>query len=149
MLRFSQQFSGGLIWQKCLGGTDNDGATSVVKTLDGRYLVTGATESLNKDVTINHGSYDYWVVKLDPFLDVPAIPAGSVISIVPNPTRDLLSINGTGPVNIRVYDVTGRLVKEAAHTNSISVASMPTGVYVLKLSDSQGRLVYQDKIVKE
>ncbi|MCL5036576.1 MAG: T9SS C-terminal target domain-containing protein [Chloroflexi bacterium] len=52
-------------WQKCLGGTSIDIATSVQQTADGGYIVAGISYSTDGDVTGNHGDFDYWVVKLD------------------------------------------------------------------------------------
>ncbi|MEY8761176.1 T9SS type A sorting domain-containing protein [Chryseobacterium tongliaoense] len=58
--------SGGAIqWQKSLGGSSVERAYSVRQTTDGGYIVAGSTESNNGDVTGNHGSSDYWIVKLD------------------------------------------------------------------------------------
>jgi len=52
-------------WQKCLGGTGDDRARSIVQTTDGGYVVAGNSTSYNGDVTGNHGGIDYWVAKLD------------------------------------------------------------------------------------
>ena len=52
-------------WQKCLGGTDYDWASSVQQTADGGYIVAGTANSNNGDVTGNHGGRESWVVKLD------------------------------------------------------------------------------------
>lgn len=56
---------GNLIWQKSLGGRGQDWASSVQATADGGCIVAGTTESVNGNVTGNHGFGDYWVVKLD------------------------------------------------------------------------------------
>ena len=56
---------GTLIWQKCLGGTDDDRAQSIQTTTDGGSIVAGFSNSHDGDVTGNHGFYDYWVVKLN------------------------------------------------------------------------------------
>lgn len=56
---------GTLQWQKTLGGSLDDNAQNIQQTQDGGYIVTGWTASNNGDVTGNHGSYDYWVVKLN------------------------------------------------------------------------------------
>jgi len=56
---------GNLKWQKCLGGTGEDGAESVSQTSDGEYMIAGYTSSNNGDVSGNHGDYDAWIVKLD------------------------------------------------------------------------------------
>ena len=52
-------------WQKCLGGSGDDGANSIIQTNDGGYIVTGIAKSSDGEVTDNRGDYDYWVVKLD------------------------------------------------------------------------------------
>jgi hypothetical protein len=56
---------GKLIWQKCLGGSDDDVARCVQQTKDGGYIVAGTTNSNNGDVSGNHGGSDCWMVKLD------------------------------------------------------------------------------------
>jgi len=55
----------GTKWQKCLGGSRRDGAFCVQQTSDGGYIVAGAADSNDGDVSGNHGSFDYWLVKLD------------------------------------------------------------------------------------
>jgi hypothetical protein len=57
--------TGGLEWQKCLGGTGDDGATGIQQTTDGGFVATGYSTSTDGDVTGNHGMWDYWVTKLD------------------------------------------------------------------------------------
>ncbi len=54
-------------WQKTFGGTSDDIAQSIQETKDGGYIVAGYTYSYDGDVTGNHGSYDYWIVKLDAY----------------------------------------------------------------------------------
>ena len=56
--------SGNLAWQKCLGGSGWDEANAIQQTTDGGYVVAGFSSSIDGDVTGNHGSADYWVVKL-------------------------------------------------------------------------------------
>src|SRR5688572_13509106 len=56
----------GIVWQKCMGGTGYDYATSIQQTTDGGYIVGGKSASYDGDVTGHHGTaYDYWIVKLD------------------------------------------------------------------------------------
>lgn len=58
--------SNGIIeWQKALGGTAYEEATSLVETNDGGFLVAGYTGSINNgDVSGFHGNVDAWLVKL-------------------------------------------------------------------------------------
>jgi len=57
--------SGNIVWQKCLGGSDDEEAYSIQQTTDGGFIVAGYTESNDGDVSGNHGRADYWVVKLN------------------------------------------------------------------------------------
>ena len=57
--------NGVLQWQECLGGTGYEEAFSVKQTDDKGFIIAGYTSSNDGDVTGNHGSYDFWVVKLD------------------------------------------------------------------------------------
>ena len=57
--------SGSLMWEKCLGGSGNDLGKMVRPTTDGGYIAVGSSNSNDSQVSGNHGSYDYWVVKLD------------------------------------------------------------------------------------
>lgn len=52
-------------WQKCLGGSDVDHATSIQQTSDGGYVVAGRSLSINGDIFGNHGGDDFWVAKLN------------------------------------------------------------------------------------
>ena len=51
-------------WQECLGGSGNDRAFDIQKTIDGGYILAGSSDSNNDDVSGNHGDIDYWVVKI-------------------------------------------------------------------------------------
>ncbi len=57
--------AGNKIWSKVYGGTTVDYATGVFRNIDDEYVVGGYSNSLNGDVTGNHGSYDFWIFKVD------------------------------------------------------------------------------------
>jgi type IX secretion system substrate protein len=57
--------TGDVQWQKCYGGSSDDIAYTVVKTIDGKYAIGGYSVSNNGEVTGNHGDNDFWIVKLD------------------------------------------------------------------------------------
>ena len=57
--------SGNIQWQKCLGGSKDDYATSIQQTSDGGFIIAGYTCSNNRDVSGNHGDYDCWIVKIN------------------------------------------------------------------------------------
>jgi hypothetical protein len=51
-------------WQKSFGGTENEEAYSIRQTTDGGYIFVGGSYSNDGDVSGNHGSGDYWIVKI-------------------------------------------------------------------------------------
>jgi parallel beta-helix repeat protein len=51
--------NGNTLWNKTYGGTDGDGARSLVQTGDGGYVLTGST------VSFSVGLSDFWLVKTD------------------------------------------------------------------------------------
>ena len=57
--------TGNITWQKSLGGTADDFPASIQQTADNGFIISGKSSSKDGDVTGNHGSYDYWVVKTD------------------------------------------------------------------------------------
>ena len=62
LFKLSEQ--GNIEWQKCLGGSADDTASSLINTSDGGYLISSAVFSNDGDVSGNHGNVDVWVVKL-------------------------------------------------------------------------------------
>ena len=47
--------NGNLVWQKSLGGSSGDYATSIQQTSDGGFIVAGSSNSNDGDVSGNHG----------------------------------------------------------------------------------------------
>ncbi|MFZ1634070.1 MAG: MopE-related protein [Chitinophagales bacterium] len=57
-------------WAKSYGGNDSEVAQKVLLTADGGYYVVGYTGSNSGDVGVNHGSMDYWIIKLNNLGDI-------------------------------------------------------------------------------
>ena len=56
---------GTIVWRKFFGGTNNDRSFGVINALDGGFILSGASESDDFDISDPKGSYDFWVVKVD------------------------------------------------------------------------------------
>jgi len=54
-----------IVWQKSLGGTNEERAQGIQQTSDGGYIVAGATYSNDGDVSGMKGLCDAWIVKLN------------------------------------------------------------------------------------
>lgn len=69
-------YSGDIVWQKSLGGSYHDLGASIRATSDGGFIVAGNTWSFDEDVSVNYGSNDIWVIKLNPILGIEEIING-------------------------------------------------------------------------
>lgn len=56
---------GNIIWNKMFGGSGEDWFTSIVKTFDGNFVLSGFTSSIDGDITNNQGQSDYFMMKID------------------------------------------------------------------------------------
>lgn len=56
---------GNLIWEKTIGGTNFDVARSIVKSQTNGFILAGSSRSSDKDVSINKGQNDAWILKVD------------------------------------------------------------------------------------
>ena len=64
---------GDLIWQKSLGGLNDDQALAMCKTNDGHFIIAGSSESNDGDVSGHFGSNsttDFWIVKIDSLANI-------------------------------------------------------------------------------
>ena len=70
--------------------------------------------------------------------------------LYPNPVKDVLNIKTAKPADrIEIYDMTGRLVNaQVLSSQSISVAKLQSGVYVVKIL-YKNETVNAQKIIKE
>lgn len=69
----------------------------------------------------------------------------SEIALYPNPVRDRVIIEGIEVAEVEVYNALGQRVKMVQSTNEINVSGLPEGVYLLRVTDADGK-VYTNKI---
>ncbi len=143
--------NGNIQWQKVLGGSYLDKAYSIQQTADGEYIVAGESLSTDGDVTGNHGSLDYWVVKLaDTISGTKNIDFTGNVAIYPNPTAQELTIDLTGSefsaagTVVTLFDIQGRKALEKEITNFIStvdVGRLEKGMYFLRVENKERYVV--------
>lgn len=85
-------------------------------------------------------------------LSVDEWESANTISIYPNPVKDILSISNRSSssedLNIRIYDITGKLVVEQTKiVKEINLNFLTKGIYVLEIEIEKGKLINK-KIVK-
>lgn len=81
------------------------------------------------------------------------ITAETAFHIYPNPTNDRLFIQSKKQEDfkgeISIYNLLGKKVKSLAYQNSISLGTLPQGVYFLQIVDEKTGQAYQQRVVVE
>ncbi|NUO02102.1 MAG: T9SS type A sorting domain-containing protein, partial [Saprospiraceae bacterium] len=147
--------TGNIIWQKSIGGTNDDQGFSIFQTTDGGFILNSGVYSNDIDVSGNHGNADFWVVKLSSGItgveDAPA-PESSALSIFPNPASGLVRITldrEAIPVQAVLTDMSGKMLyaKNIDNAGYLDVSDLPGGVYALTVTDQNG-IRYSGKVVR-
>jgi hypothetical protein len=55
---------GNITWNSTYGGSSDDSLASIIQTPNGDYIMSGATNSNDIDITTNNGESDGWIVKI-------------------------------------------------------------------------------------
>ncbi|MAN59435.1 MAG: hypothetical protein CMC08_06325 [Flavobacteriaceae bacterium] len=63
---FKVDADGTLLWSYTYGGPMEDVASSISKTQDGGFIISGYSSGNGGDVSGNEGFQDYWIVKISP-----------------------------------------------------------------------------------
>tara|TARA_B100001287_G_scaffold189690_1_gene160225 strand:+ start:918 stop:2408 length:1491 start_codon:yes stop_codon:yes gene_type:complete len=126
-------------WQKCLGGSNNEKAESIIETDDG-YALTGRTDSNDGDVSGNNGDSDVWVIKLTTSISSVKQKKDEPIQIYPNPARNLVNIRSGKNQDIEyvISSINGELMaKNKIYGNQVSVdlSSFRKGLYVININN--------------
>lgn len=136
--------NGNLMYEKNYGGAITDIAYDVTQIQDGNYVVAGASQSDNVDVTDNNGNNDYWIIKLDnPDAKTSTIGnSATSLSIYPNPTTGQINIsNTTNIASITIIDHNGKTLLNENTDNvnaSLDLSSYASGIYFIKIVSVDG-----------
>ena len=84
------------------------------------------------------------------FIELPGVGVAehegtAAVAVYPNPTTDLVRIEGIESAEVQVCNALGQLVKTVRDANEINVAGLPEGVYLLRIADAEGN-IYTNKI---
>ncbi|MEZ4802704.1 MAG: T9SS type A sorting domain-containing protein [Gelidibacter sp.] len=139
--------TGSIEWQKPLGGTQEDVASSIQQTNDNGYVVAIRSASSDGDVLGNHGFEDYWVVKLSSSLGINDFSNANFI-LHPNPTTGILNITSKFPISkIKIFDNIGHTVKLDFNNSIIDISKLKLGIYFMTIEDIYGNFETK-KIIK-
>ncbi len=79
---------------------------------------------------------------------VTPTPVSAAIKVFPNPTSGLLKIDAPVKVQLVLRDVTGKAVIEESEVKQIDLTNVASGMYLLYISNMDGKLLRVDKVTK-
>jgi len=145
--------SGGIQWQKCLGGSGAENAFSIQQTTDGGYIVAGGSGSNDGDVSGNHGGPgDYWIVKLAPYNGIKENNFNTVFIVYPNPSNGVFHLRNNANEEIErieVFNCIGESVfYKEGKMEELNLSQSSSDIYFYKVITKKG-MVFSGKLVKE
>ncbi|MBQ4376063.1 MAG: InlB B-repeat-containing protein [Bacteroidales bacterium] len=69
------------------------------------------------------------------------------VRIYPNPTHDIVHVNGIESARLEVLDLAGRTIRTAEQSNTISLQGLNNGLYMLRISTADGMAIR--KVIKK
>ena len=128
---------GEIIWQKSLGGSEDDSGSNIIELNDQSFVILVQAYSNDGDVSFNHGSMDYWLVKLFP----ECIPSPELCNslddncngLIDDGITETISISAGGPITFcqgssvsLTATYTGATVQWKKNGTNIPGATIPT-----------------------
>jgi hypothetical protein len=124
------------------------------------WIVSPETVSIGSEqsaaVTVNDAiyivnavnSYKYFC---DNSLSTNEFTSKKIITLYPNPTKDILNFSLSELISATAYEIYSLLGEKVSYgdlnSNSISVSNLANGVYIVKINTSEG--VLTEKFIKE
>lgn len=149
---------GTINWEKYLK-SGGGGGYGIKQINDGGFIISSAASIIGSDATGNHGSLDFWIVRLGHasvgFTEM--LKYENDIKVFPNPANESIVVdfkNTNKNINgfqINLLNFTGQIISTEtiiAHSTKIRVSDIKTkGIYLVRISDNIGNIIYAKKIV--
>ena len=102
----------------------------------GSKYQTGEWIGTNIILESSAGQITYSILFWSDLLNVTEI--SDEVKLYPNPTKDIIKIEGIEVAEVEVYNALGQRVRTVRSTNEINVSGLPKGVYLLFVTDAMG-----------
>ena len=100
----------------------------------------------NDTAYLLHSHNNYWVLHITDTVDyttlqVPEqlLPEERAIFVYPNPANGKVTIEGVEAEEVWVYNAWGQVVKKVQNSNDVSLEGLVEGVYLVRITDVEGK----------
>ena len=113
-------------------------------TANENYQFVGWTNQ-EGDTISNESEYAHMIARggqiTAHFVSIEAVDETEETALIlwPNPASQMVYIEGVEAAEVQVYNALGRFVKTVRDANEIPVTDLPQGVYLLRITDAEGR----------
>ncbi|OQX78337.1 MAG: hypothetical protein B6D61_05840 [Bacteroidetes bacterium 4484_249] len=100
----------------------------------------------------NNGSLNFEIIDCSLVTSAETNEANSIVNIYPNPSKGYLTVKVSGNnrnLTVQLFDMTGNLIIARNTHNAktvIKTKGLPSGNYIIKVSDKEGNLIQSEKI---
>jgi len=132
----------------------NEGATVNVIDKGGQERLTGFMNIDDRIVVTAADGVTKVTYRFSEDLTVSVKPLVSAevneITIYPNPVSSILNIQGFKLATVHVYSLSGTMMihETAAYSNRVDVSLLPDGIYIIKMTDVDGRVAVEKFLKK-
>lgn len=98
-------------------------------------------------VESSDGEREFVVTISDEFLSVEELKKEG-INIYPNPAIDMVTIDGIEASKVEIFNNLGQMMASFHNTNELNVSDFPEGVYLLRVTSTDGNILTNRLIIK-
>ncbi|WP_159584047.1 MBG domain-containing protein, partial [Marinoscillum sp. 108] len=131
--------------------TTNPAALAYSMTFDGSSTLPTQAGTYVVEVTLLETNYEGSVTGnfvLTKAVALGALPLVNEVKVYPNPAAERLTVSGDDGLLVKIYDISGVLLLEDEINQTIAIDRLRAGVYLLQVSDANGRVVSHQRVVK-
>lgn len=106
----------------------------------GTVYIYSTTGTLVQNYTVGITPNSFY--KAEGTLSTMPIDEKWAVKMYPNPATNVFYLNTNEATEVKLYDTSGRVVKQATYANSgVSVADLTAGIYIVEMTTNAGRSV--------
>ena len=131
--------------------TTNPAALNYSMTFDGSSTLPTQAGTYVVEVTLLETNYEGSATGnfvLTKAVALGTLPLVNEVKVYPNPAAERLTVSGDDGLLVKIYDISGVLLLEDEINQTIAIDRLRAGVYLLQVSDANGRVVSHQRVVK-